>query len=204
MWLSTQKIFYYRTHVSLFSCLVQIWFCSVVETWPMWPQGIGRCQFRTLVDFKAGQDFENVGIFDSCRTLSNALTAFTNSWKLWQLLRALAASIRCQRWSCEIFAKLWFANWQTRQNNLIGPRANKKFEFSYQPRQVSEDFGGGWLNCVLDFSDTYMQVRKNNFVIGMQVAYVRCVLEEEIELRRQNHWSPTKRQTKNIQCRNSQ
>ena len=98
MWLSTQKIFYYRTHVSLFSCLVQIWFCSVVETWPMWPQGIGRCQFRTLVDFKAGQDFENVGIFDSCRTLSNALTAFTNSWKLWQLLRALAASFRCQKW----------------------------------------------------------------------------------------------------------
>ena len=95
---TTQKIFYYRTHVSLFSCLVQIWFCSVVETWPMWPQGIGRCQFRTLVDFKAGQDFENVGIFDSCRTLSNALTAFTNSWKLWQLLRALAASFRCQKW----------------------------------------------------------------------------------------------------------
>ena len=29
----------------------------------------------------------------------------------------------------------------------------------------------------------------------MQGAHVRCVLEEEIELRRQNHWSPTKRQT---------
>ena len=85
------------------------------------------------------------------------MTAFTSFGSFFQMSE-VEASI-----SCEIFAKLWFADWQTRQNNLIGPRANKKFEFSYQPRQVSEDFGGGWLNCVLDFSDIYMQVRKKQF-----------------------------------------
>ena len=125
-----------------------------------------------------------------------AVVSSESFYELWQLLSDVSSGGFNKLWNlCQTSS--WFGLPTGRQGKtMIGPGTNKKIKFSYQPRQVSYDCSGGWLHCVLDFSDTNMQVRKkNNFVIGMQGAHVRCVLEEEIELRRQNHWSPTKRQT---------
>ena len=44
----------------------------------------------------------------------------------------------------------------------------------------------------------YASQKKNNFVIGMQVAHVRCVLEEEIELKGKIIGAPLKDKQTNI------
>ena len=189
----TQKFTYCRTHVSLFYCLVQILLCSVVETWPMWPWRLEDSKlehFSTLRRVNILKMLESLTAVEGYRMLWQLLAAVVSCesfYELWQLLSDVSSGGFNKLWNlCQTSS--WFGLPTGRQGKtMIGPGTNKKFKFSYQPRQVSDDCSGGWLNGVLDFSDTNMQVRKNNFVMGMQVAHVRGVLEEEIKLRRQTN-----------------
>ena len=138
---------------------------------------LDRCDLRGLED----ANLEHLSTLKRVKILKilESLTAVERYRMLWQLLLTVE--------SCDSFYELWqllsdvrsggFNKlWNLRQTSswfglptdrqgktIIGPGTNKRFKFHHQTKQVSEDFSGGWLNCVLDFSDTYMQVRKKQF-----------------------------------------
>ena len=114
MWPLTQKFTFYRTHVSLFSCLVQIWLCSFVETWPMWPRMLEDAYLEHLPTLKRVKILK----------MLESLTAVEGYGMLWQLLPAVE--------SCDSFYELW---------QLLSDVSSEGFNKLWNLRQTSSWFG---------------------------------------------------------------